>query len=334
MVDWKSTAELEVEQDSFTKLMHCLAGVYFFEYLTSLDFDWAFISGRKKFKWPMIFYFLGRYALLATLIGILVSLDSKKEINCQALYTFNQFGGNTAMGSASINLAIRTMAIWNRNLYVVVPLVVIILGHWALLLQGILLSAEWIPGVGCYITKTDNRILAATFVYTMSFDLIVLVLSAWNLLFMAGRSQTSTLLFKDGLIYFIIAFLSNSIAMVFMLTNLSPVMSIIFNVPAVVSSTIVASRVVRRLSKFVECGPKAITTSQIGSFFHRRTAQSALPPLTFAAPKSMEDIHIEMETCTHSDEDIANLGKISSKISVDPEAQDQSDLGHSEEETS
>jgi hypothetical protein len=47
-----------------------------------------------------------------------------------------------------------------------------------------------------------------------------------------------------------VSFLANLIATVFMLLNLNAVMSIIFNVPAAVSSTIVASRAVRRLADY------------------------------------------------------------------------------------
>jgi hypothetical protein len=58
------------------------------EWFLSLDFDWEFISGKKKFRWPMvfpfpilfptathpltyqIFYFANRYLLLFAMIGM------------------------------------------------------------------------------------------------------------------------------------------------------------------------------------------------------------------------------------------------------------------------
>ncbi len=118
------------------------------------------------------------------------------------------------------------MALWSQSLYIVVPLVLIILGHWSLILQGlypfpsssqryfadyaghvgVLLKAAWVPGAGCVITKTNNTVLAATFIYSMCFDLVVLVLTAAKLAFNGDRrSQLMGLLFKDGLIYFVIA---------------------------------------------------------------------------------------------------------------------------------
>lgn len=117
------------------------------------------------------------------------------------------------------------MAVWSQAWYIVVPLVAVILGHWSLLLHGtpsyfvncreltyvstgILIKAAWIPGSGCAITNTDNKLLAATFIYSMAFDFAVLMLSAWKLAFPLKREKQSRivqLIFHDGLIFFIIA---------------------------------------------------------------------------------------------------------------------------------
>jgi hypothetical protein len=85
------------------------------------------------------------------------------------------------------------------------------------ILSGILLKAAWIPGQGCVITDTDNTLLAATFIYSMCFDFTVLILTAAKLSLPRKRSESSKLvklIFGDGLIFFIIAFLSNLLATV------------------------------------------------------------------------------------------------------------------------
>jgi len=102
---------------------------------------------------------------LSQVLTSIVLFCNYSPINCQALYIFDQIFGNAAIGLASINLSLRTMAVWSQSLYVVIPLVLIILGHWSLLLHGLLIKAAWIPGAGCQITNTSNKILAATFVY-------------------------------------------------------------------------------------------------------------------------------------------------------------------------
>ena len=57
------------------------------------------------------------------------------------------------------------------------------------------------------MTSTNNTILAATFIYSMIFDLLILLLSMYKLVLgvRGGRSQLMGLLFKDGLVYFFIA---------------------------------------------------------------------------------------------------------------------------------
>lgn len=135
----------------------------------------------------------------------------------------------------------------------------------------------------------------------MCFDLVVLVLNAYKLLGINsknqgfGASRIAKMIFEDGLIFFFIAyaknnstvteleltpvifrFLANLLATVFMLLDLNQIMSVIFNVPAAVASTvslspitprvfsdrptfssqIVACRVVRRLTNFTNQGPE------------------------------------------------------------------------------
>ncbi|KAF9078712.1 hypothetical protein BDP27DRAFT_1206997 [Rhodocollybia butyracea] len=303
MPDWTSQAEITKDGLAFSKFMHALLGLYIWEWFTSLQFDWDYIRGKRQFRWPLIFYFLNRYCLLFALIGMLVALilDVVSEINCQGLYTFAQCFGNAAIGFASINFSLRTMAVWTQRWYIVIPLVLVILGHWSLLLHGILLTAKFTPE-GCQITDTDNTLLAATFIYTMCFDFTVLCLTAWKLVINApsskvmGRSKLVVLIFGDGLIYFFIAFLSNLIATTFMLLNLNAVMSIIANVPAAIASTIVACRAVRRLALFTSSGPELFASTQASTLAFRSNSKSTTQRPRLNTTLKSEGVHVQMET--------------------------------------
>jgi hypothetical protein len=79
--------------------------------------------------------------------------------------------------------------------------------------QGVLLKVIWVPGVGCTIVESNTTILAATFIYSMSFDLVVLCLTAYKLAWTRRISGTSgihsklvRMVFSDGLVYFILAY--------------------------------------------------------------------------------------------------------------------------------
>ena len=76
------------------------------------------------------------------------------------------------------------------------------------------LKAVWVPGIGCTITSTNTKILSTIFVYSMCFDLIVLLLNTYKLVGLnwdkdarrlLGHSRLTHMIFSDGLIFFIIA---------------------------------------------------------------------------------------------------------------------------------
>lgn len=338
MVNWQSPAEIVKDGEAFDRLMHALLGLYIWEFVTSLDFDWDFVVGRKRFRWPMIFYFANRYFLLFALIGIAIALNVTTPVNCQALYTYNQVFGNAAIGLASINLSLRTIAVWSQSRALIAILVLVIMGHWSLLLHGILLKAEWVPGTGCVIVNTDNTMLAATFIYSMCFDFTVLVLTAWKLVLptkRAERSRLVNLIFGDGLIFFFIAFLANLIATIFMLLNLNAVMSIIANVPAAIASSIVACRAVRRLTNYTSQGAEVFNSTSASTLAFNRTRRSRLGPSVSLSEKKLGGVHVQMETFASVADDVPSdkayspydnssktLTPVDSGDTLDPEMQD------------
>ncbi len=79
-------------------------------------------------------------------------------------------------------------------------------------------------GQGCVITYTDNTILTATYIYTMTFDLIILALMTTKLFKISAASESYSKLrkfvFRDGLIYFIVAYvlLRSTLEVLFLMT--------------------------------------------------------------------------------------------------------------------
>ncbi|KAG8216910.1 hypothetical protein J3R82DRAFT_7184 [Butyriboletus roseoflavus] len=139
----------------------------------------------------------------------------------------------------------------------------------------------------------------------MSFDLIVLCLTAYKLAWsrrISGpsgiHSKLVRMVFSDGLVYFILAFLANLLATIFMIIDLNAVMGVMFNVPAAMASTIVASRVVRRLYNFNLAIPEV---------YHSDDRSGGVvfgnPPHSRARPtREPTAIHVEVDTHrqTHS----------------------------------
>ncbi|KAG7098375.1 hypothetical protein E1B28_000333 [Marasmius oreades] len=252
-VDWHSPVEITHNSTSFGNLLHVLLGLYIWEWLTSLDFEYKLLIGEHKFRWPLIFYFLNRYMVFICLIAFTVSLNIQQPLDCQGLYVFIQTMGGLSAGLACASLAIRTIAVWRNDLYVVVGLTLLIMGHWAFILHNAtLVKAAWLEGTGCVITNNKPALTTGAYIYVMVVDFIVLCLMARRTgIWMNNSARLIKILFLDGFLYFIVAFVVNLVGVIFSALNLNPVMSVIALVPATVISSIAACRAVRHLSSFV-----------------------------------------------------------------------------------
>ncbi|KAJ3818933.1 hypothetical protein F5880DRAFT_1680548 [Lentinula raphanica] len=336
MPDWNSATEITKDGVVFSKLVHALLGLYIWEWFTSLDFDWDYIRGNKQFRWPLTFYFLNRYCLFFAMIAVATFLDVTTEINCQALCTFNMFIGAASIGLASINLSLRTMAVWAQRRYIVVTLILLTLAQWSILLHGMLVKSTYEPDQGCVIVETDSRLILAGSAYTMCFDFVVLSLTAWKLVISAsssevrmGRSKLVVLIFGDGLIYFIIVFMFNLLVTILMSLDLNPVMSVIANVPLAIGSTIAACRAVRRLVLFDPSGPEMFGSTRVSTLaFCTNTSASVRPPRnpTF----KLEGVHMDtfesespsLSGATHMSSTYDSMSKIQLKQNSSPPAEE------------
>ncbi|KAG6856948.1 hypothetical protein H0H87_011934 [Tephrocybe sp. NHM501043] len=89
-----------------------------------------------------------------------------------------------------------------------------------------------------------------------------------------------------------------------MVINLNQIMSVIFNVPAAVASTVVASRVVRRLTNYTN--PEVFTTSNSNNPAAFRGGQPSLARHTatigtYRHTLPTQGVHVQMETFTHEE---------------------------------
>lgn len=83
------------------------------------------------------------------------------------------------------------------------------LTHYYFGVSGVLVKANYVNNFGCVLVHTTDNILAAQFVYSACVDCIVLLLSVYKLSRNGvTRSKFGYLLFRDGLIYVIIASVS------------------------------------------------------------------------------------------------------------------------------
>ncbi|KAI0782933.1 hypothetical protein C8Q75DRAFT_737261 [Abortiporus biennis] len=306
MTNWQDPAVIAAEGQALIKLSFAMIGIYFWEFLISFHFDWEYITRQRRFRLAMILYFLNRYIMLIVLITLTIVFSVTSKINCDPIYKFMTIGGNFAVALASANLSVRMVAVWNMNRWLAIATVLANLGLWGIICTGTQISAAWQDGAGCVITHTDNVTITALYAYSVALDLSVLVLTAYKLFTTMRHRDASHLvkiLFRDGLIYFVTAFLLNVIVTTFDALDLNPIMSIIFNVPSAVFVTIAATRAVRNLQRYVapvdiygsnRVNASILPLSSQRSPFHKNTIISSRP--------NGDGVHVQMETFTVRDD--------------------------------
>ncbi|KAG8969622.1 hypothetical protein FRB90_010722 [Tulasnella sp. 427] len=286
----------------------------------------------------MVVYWVCKYSMFWAMIGLTISSNDTGKINCQSLYLFNQFMGNFAIGSASTLLMLRTIAIYSKNLFVVVPLIVLSVGQWGILLHGIsTVKAAWVDlptgGGQCVVTAAPQVFLQLLYIYTMSFDLIVLVLSTVGLVFAPGRNRSGlyNLLVRDGLVFFIVAFTSNAVAVVLVLLDLNPVMNVIASVPAAAVSCTVACRSFVRLSTYSHstvvhtsvqrsrAGSHSQSGTKMKTSKDRNNTAGQIRSEPFAVGgRNNEGVHVQMETfVSRVEESRISFGDVESQTQLE-----------------
>jgi len=76
---------------------------------------------------------VSEFPLTLTRIYRLIGLSVTTPTDCQALFVFIQWAGNTAIGASTSLLLIRTVAVWNRSPYIIAPMLLLAAGQWGLL---------------------------------------------------------------------------------------------------------------------------------------------------------------------------------------------------------
>ncbi|KZW01415.1 hypothetical protein EXIGLDRAFT_830127 [Exidia glandulosa HHB12029] len=275
MVSWQDPYVLAMSARAFILSVHTMFGVYVWEFLTSLDFDWAVITGRKKLNASIVIYWLARYCtLIALVIGIRIC-NVLEPTDCE---TWNFVLHSFAYGSTGFLsglLFLRVAALSQRNIYVMSFLSAFYLAYWAMVGYGIYHSeAVYVPELFlcAAIGLTAHR---ANTIVQFSFDMTCLLF----MLFFLFRGHRGGSLWKflvqQGVVYLVCIAVGYLLASVFLILNLNDAVSQIPNVFALLINAMCATRMQRGLTNFYEPSSRSRTW----------TANSSAGAVTPAAPR-------------------------------------------------
>ncbi|TFK51894.1 hypothetical protein OE88DRAFT_1807802 [Heliocybe sulcata] len=255
MVHWKSPSEIATDTEVYARLWPIFMGIYIYDFLQTFWFEWKLVTRKLPFKWPYIPYFVGRYSLIV-MFGVMNTPEFGQPGHCDGRFYVLTISTAFGTGCASLNLAIRTIIIWHRQMVITAIVVLLVLGQWAVLFLS---AGKFIhTGTGqrygvCLAEKIYNSELLTCYIYTLIFDLIILAGALAGLLkdtptaHVWRLSDIRRLLVVQGLGYFLITLVINVVSAVFAALKLNPIMDIMLGIPALVISMIASSRCVTGL---------------------------------------------------------------------------------------
>lgn len=266
MTNWHDPAIVYAEDVALVKLMHALGGIYIWEFLSNLGFEYSVITGKRKFAWTFLLYLGCRWCPLFAITTQVLGFDLYHKIDCQAWVLAAFIFGYLSFAFASSLIVLRVIALWDRNRIVVA-----------------LTSVFWLATVGSYIycaatseavwdedaescralCTENNRISVFT---TFMSDLVLLGLMLLGLLRWKNARQRYGIwwfLCTQGLVWVLVVTLAEVPPTVFIILDLNDPLNLMPQVLALVIMTIGASRMYRGLVDYLTSETHIIVGSGI-----------------------------------------------------------------------
>ncbi|KAI0274127.1 hypothetical protein BGY98DRAFT_95476 [Russula aff. rugulosa BPL654] len=136
MVNFHDPVVIARESDKIDKFWSFVGGIFIWEFLITLDYEWSVIRGHRPYRWTIWVYSLTRVATLAAVALNMYSIDATAPINCQVTSDLQFIFAYLAFATSSLLMVLRIIAIWNRKTIIVA----LATGVWgvniAFLIQG------------------------------------------------------------------------------------------------------------------------------------------------------------------------------------------------------
>jgi len=211
---------------------------------------------------------------------------------------------NMTILTTSVSLMIQAITLWKRRLEVVIPLSIACCAHWVILWRGMfVVHGTYEPTLKtCVVIKTDHLFLNVEFFTTMAFDFILLCF-ALSALWPKQQKKWSieNTLFRDGLAYFFVVFVCNTLPAIFNVLDLDQGMNTIATVPVVTISAVLVCRLVIQLDDSKEADLYIHTTKVLTKGPHSPLRVRNGNPRRFPMPRRPE-VHVTTDQFVMEDE--------------------------------
>jgi hypothetical protein len=248
MVDWQDPTTILSEFGAFVKLIHVVDGIYIWEFICNLSFEWSLLRRRRQWRWTAALYIACRVATLAQVLSDLVGLNVMGQIDCRLWLIFLLVFGYAATALSLSLYALRSVAVWQRSMPITVFSVAIILTNIGVWIRYVIeAQSQWVAVTqscswqGTHKTLLNNILLLGT-------EVTLIVLMATGIYSHNRGLRAFKIMYREGLFWLIIAAAVQTVPVVFLVLNLNEAMNVMFIIPSVICTSIGATRMYRALS--------------------------------------------------------------------------------------
>jgi len=187
-------------------------GVYLWEFLTNLDYEFSIIRGHRPYRWTIWVYSVARWAALAAVILNLMYLTTTTPIDCQVWITFQVGTGYLSIVASSLLIVIRIIAIWNRNKIIVAIAGGLWLSNVAASIEGTArLRANW-NFISSQCQELNSQSSKPNIIVLFITDVVLLLIMLVGLFRLgfheAGVCGLGHFMWRQGLIWLVLAIIA------------------------------------------------------------------------------------------------------------------------------
>ncbi|KAF8256660.1 hypothetical protein EI94DRAFT_1763813 [Lactarius quietus] len=235
----------------FLKVMHTFAGLYMWEYVTTLDFEWEVYTGRRPWRWSFLVYVAARLLALSCIIVSLVGFNLTREFNCALWFRSVLVSAWLAAASASFLLVLRGVAIWGRETWAVVATgTAWLTGLTAALYAMSRGHTEWSPQLRtCGVSQTAE--FKWSIMINFFGDFLLLGIMILGVLHKRNATHLWNMLYLQGLFWILTATLTEIPSMALSFRNINDPWNLMFQYPHLTIMVITSSRAYRDLFQYI-----------------------------------------------------------------------------------
>jgi len=275
-----------------------VSGVYIWEFVTTLDYEWRVFRGRLPYRWTMWIYSFARVTALLSTIHSFVSMDVTTPINCQLWVLFAVIFLCMSSTAASLLIVIRTIAIWNRNKVVIAMAMAVWGTSIGFHIYNITkVHFAWLPvQQTCGPVKFDSGVLG--FIPTISADMALFLIILAGLFVLrrqgGGTFGLSRLIWRQGVMWLVLGSAAEVPPIIFTLSKLNDPLHTLFANPSLIVMVIAATRMHRSLVEYAS-GSTEVTREgrPMSSLVFSKTKR------TEKAPTALERNEISMHSTSN-----------------------------------